>query len=103
MDLFKARHTMDIRHYCLLREKGRDLTESYNKSTYTHRKIQNATRQHKNATKNFDYITIASRLRSVGWGNGNHLAGAVTPIYGVPTFLLTAKTMESKGHIFKNV
>ena len=35
------------------REKERDLTQSYDKSPYTYRKI------HKNATKNFDYTTIA--------------------------------------------
>ena len=32
------------------------------KSPYTHRTIQKATWQHKNATKNFDYTTIADRL-----------------------------------------
>ena len=40
-------------------EKGGDLTQSYDKSPYTDRKIQNATWKHKNATKNFDYTTIA--------------------------------------------
>ena len=49
------------------REKGRDLTQSCDKNPYTHRTIQKATSQHKNATKNFDYTTIrlskhASRL-----------------------------------------
>ena len=28
----------------------------------------------KNATKNFDYITIADRLRTVSWGNDSHPA-----------------------------
>ena len=42
------------------REKGRDLTQSYDKSLYTHRKIQKATWQHKNATKNL----ITQRLRT---------------------------------------
>ena len=51
------------------REKGRDLTHSYDKSPYTHRKTQKATWQHTNATKNFDYTTIADRLRTVSWGN----------------------------------
>ena len=32
------------------REKGRDRTQSYDKCPYTHRKIQKATWQHKNAT-----------------------------------------------------
>ena len=48
----------------ITREKGRDLTQSYDKNPYTHRKIQKATWQHKNATKNFDYTTIADRLRT---------------------------------------
>ena len=46
-------------------KKGRDLTQSYDKSPYTHRKIQKATWQHKNATKIFDYTTITNRLRTV--------------------------------------
>ena len=32
-------------------QQGRDLTHSYDKSPYTHRKIYKATWQHKNATK----------------------------------------------------
>ena len=31
----------------------------------------------KNATKNFDYTTIADRLRTVSWGNDSHPAGVV--------------------------
>ena len=46
-------------------EKGRDLTQSCDKSPYTNRKVQRATGQHKNATKNFDYTTVADRLRKV--------------------------------------
>ena len=53
-----------------VREKGRDLTQSYDKSPCTHRKIQKASWQHKkNATKNFDYTTIADWLRMVSWSN----------------------------------
>ena len=29
----------------------------------------------KNATKNFDYTTIADRLRTVSWGNDSHPTG----------------------------
>ena len=43
-----------------------------NLSPYTHRKIQKVTRQHKNATKNFDYKMIADRLTIVSWGNDIH-------------------------------
>ena len=34
----------------------------------------------KNATKNFDYTTIADRLRTVSWGNDSHPAGVVDGI-----------------------
>ena len=63
------------------------------KSPYTHQKIQKATWQHKNATKNFDYITIADRLRTVSWGNGNHQTGVVKPVNGIPTLQLTTTVM----------
>ena len=72
------------------REKGRDLTESCDKNPYTHRTIQKATWQHKNATKNFDYTTIADRLRTVSWSNISHPTGVVKPVYERSTFPLTA-------------
>ena len=49
-----------------------DLTQSYDKSPYTDKQIQNATWQNKNATKNFDYTTIADRLRTVSLGKDSH-------------------------------
>ena len=60
------------------------------KARYTHRKIQKAKWQHKNATKNFDYTTIADRLRTVSWGNDSQPTSVVKTLYGVPTFPLTA-------------
>ena len=42
-----------------------------------------------NATKNFDYTTIADRLRTVSWGNDSHPAGVVKPVNGIPTLPLT--------------
>ena len=71
-------------------EKGRDLTESYDKSPFIHRKIQKGTRQHTNATKNFDYTTIADRLRTVSGSNNSHPTGVVKPVYERSTFPLTA-------------
>ena len=76
-----------------VREKRRDLTRSYDKSPYTHRKPQKATWQHTNATKDFHYTTIADRLRAVIRGNDSHLTGMVKPIYGIPTFPLTVRDM----------
>ena len=70
----------------VLDEKGRDPTKSYDKNLYTDRKIQNATWQHKNATKTFDFTTIADRLWTVSWSNYSHPTGVVKPVYGTQTF-----------------
>ena len=51
------------------REKEGDLTQSYDKTFYTNRKFENQRTTHTNATKNFDYTTIADRLRTVSWSN----------------------------------
>ena len=56
-------------------------------------KSKKATWQHKNATKNFDYTTIAYRLRTVSWGNDSHPTGVVKPVYGIQTFPLTTKAV----------
>ena len=66
-----------IRRQSQNKEKGRDLTQCYDKSPYANRKIQKAKRQHKNVIKNFDYTTIAGRLRTVSWGNDSHPTGVV--------------------------
>ena len=50
----------------------------------------------KNATKNFDYTTIADRLRTVSWGNDSHPTGVVKPVYGIPTFPITTKALNQK-------
>ena len=74
-----------------MREKGRDLTQSYDKSPYPHGKNPKASCQHKKATKNFDYTTIATDLgRSARVTAVNH-TGVVTPVYERSTFPLTAK------------
>ena len=39
------------------REKGKDLTQSYDKSPYTHRKSKKQRDNIKNATRNFNYTT----------------------------------------------
>ena len=75
------------------REKGRDLTQTYDNSPYTHRKIPKATSQQKNITNNFDYTMIANQLRTVSWSNDSHPIGVVKPAYRIPTFLLTAKAV----------
>ena len=54
-------------HQHVLREKGRDLTQSCDKNPYTHRTIQNATWQHKNATQNDCGLETGAIFRT---GNG---------------------------------
>ena len=79
-------------------KKERDLTQSYDKSPYTHRKIQKATWQHKNATKNFDYTTIADRLRTVSSSNSSHSTCVVKPVYKRSTFPFTATAVLTNEH-----
>ena len=43
---------------------------------------------------------IVDRPRSVSWGNDSQPTGVVKPVYGIPTFPLTLKAVQSKGHIF---
>ena len=75
---------------CALREKRKRSDSVLWQNPYTHRTIQKATWQHKNATKNFDYTTIADRLGTVSWSNSSHPTGVVKPVYERSTFPLTA-------------
>ena len=43
--------------------------------------------------QNFDYTTIADRLRTVGWSNDSHPTGVVKPVYGIPIFPLSTKAV----------
>ena len=61
----------------LLREKGRDLTQSNDKSPYTSRIVKRAKWQHKQRHKKIDYTTVADRLRTVSWSNYGHPIGVV--------------------------
>ena len=64
-----------------LKEKGRDLTPSYDKSPYTNKNVKRATWQHKDVTKKFDYTAIVDRLRTVKWSNYSHPTGVVYRFY----------------------
>ena len=77
-------------------KKGSDLVKFYDKSPYTHKKLQKAKWQYENATKNFEYTGIADRLRTVSWSNDSHPTGVVKPVYGIPTFPRTAKAVYQK-------
>ena len=73
-------------HILLINSK----TAPHTKAPTPTAKIQKATWQHKNATKNFDYTTIAERLRTVSRSNSSHPTGVVKPVYERSTFPLTA-------------
>ena len=74
------------------REKEGDLTQSYDKPPIPTENSKTKG-QLTNATKNFDYTTIADRLRTVSWSNNSHPTGVVKSVYGYPTFPLTAKAV----------
>ena len=44
----------------------------------------------KHATENFDYTTIADRLKTVGWSNNSNPTVVVKPVYERSAFPLTA-------------
>ena len=84
-------HFIHIKTQNLIREKGRDLTQSFGKSPYTNREIQKASWQHKNRHKK---NSITQRLwtdsgRSVGVTSVNP-TGVVKPVYERSTFPPTA-------------
>ena len=81
-------------------EKGRYLTQSYDKRPYTHRKSKKQ-RDDKKRHQNFDYTAIADRLRTVSWSNSSYPTGVVKPVYERSTFPLTATAVLSKGHTFE--
>ena len=47
----------------------------------------------KNATKNYDYTTIADRLRTVSWSNSSYPTVVVKPVEERLTFPLAAKVV----------
>ena len=81
----KALHPQKI-----LREKGRDLTQSYDKNPIPVETSKGQSDNTNNATKKFDYTAIADRLRTVRWSNNCHPTGVVKLVYGYPTLPLTA-------------
>ena len=71
----------------LLRQKGGDLTKSYDKSPYTNRNFKRAKWKHKQRHKKGRLNSIADRLRTGSWSNYSHPTGVVNLVYG-PTFPL---------------
>ena len=58
--------------------------------TPTKKKIKKLSDDTKTPIKTFDYTTIADRLRTVNSDNDSHSTGVVKPVYGIPTFSLSA-------------
>ena len=84
-------HLDQLESWHAKREKRRSDSVQWQKSV--HRQEKKATWQHKNAIKNFEYTTIADRLRTVSGSNNSHPTGVVKAVYGRLTFLLTAKVV----------
>ena len=74
------------------REKERDLTQPHDENPYTNTELNSQWSTQKRH-QNFDDATIADQLRTVSWSNNSHPAGVVKPVYGYPTFPLTAKAV----------
>ena len=85
----------------MLREKRRDLTQSYDKSPYTNRNVKTAKWQHKQ-TKSLITQQLQTDLgRSVGVTMATQLVWLTW--FMSPTFPLPATAVQSKGHTFKNL
>ena len=72
------------------REKGRDMTQSIIRVPTLTEKSKKQRDNTKISTKNFDYTTIADRLRTVRSSNNSHPTGVVQLVYERSTFPLTA-------------
>ena len=77
------------------REKGRDLTQSYDKSPYTNRNVKRAKLQHKQRHKKFD-TAVSDRLRAVSWSNYGHPTGCEMKFLTWKTVFLVALATASR-------
>ena len=77
------------------KKKKETVRQFYEKRPFAHSKFRKATWQHKRANKNFNYVMIADRLRTLyySWSNESHRTGMVKPVHGIQIFTLTAKSM----------
>ena len=67
-----------------LREKGIDLSQSYDQQ-----KIQKSKVATQNATEGFDYTMLVDQPRTVSWSNYSYPISMLKPVCGHPTFPLT--------------
>ena len=82
-DTFNAIWYKEKKGEICLRRMKKDSTQNKSKRNMTTQKRH----------QNFDYTTIADRLRTVSWSNDSHQTCVVKPVYGIPTFPLTAKAV----------
>ena len=73
-----------------LREKGRDLTQSYDKAPTPTEMSKRQSDNTNNATKKFDYTTVADRLRTVSWSNYSHPTSPFVLSYSLVALVLFA-------------
>ena len=71
------------------------MTKSYDKRSQYHQRMK-VKRQHKDATKNFVYTTIADRLRTVSWSYFCHPTGVVKPGLRDPNLPTNRKSCSIK-------
>ena len=73
--IYSAKEKMSLPwlKWCIGEKEG-DLTKTYDENPIPTENSK-TNEQHKNATKNFDYTTIADRLRTVSWSDNSHPTG----------------------------
>ena len=84
--------------FILKRKRTRSDSVLWQKIIHRQKKIQKSNLKTQNATINFEYRTIADRLRTVSWSNDSWLTGVVKPVYGIPSFPLTPKLCNQKEY-----
>ena len=84
------------------REKGKDLTRSYDKSPTPTEKSRKQSDNTKTAPK-LRLPNDGDRLGAVTWSNGSYPTNVVKSVYGIQTFLLTAKLCYQKDKHLKFV
>ena len=75
-------------------QKGRDLTQFYDKSPYTSRNVKRKSDNTNNATRKFDYTAVANRLRTVSWSNYGHPSSFFMNIEKGYPFLKSLKPID---------
>ena len=95
--LYCFRLLFPVVFFFALREKGRDLIQSYDESPYTNRKFKKSMSQHKNATK----TSISQRLRrpkTVSRNTDRHPTGVVILRYKSYPYMVIFAWLKTKSN-----